>query len=450
MKIFSLIAILLIAASCSQQKVADYIVFSGKIENPFNDKISIKGSDSTYVMKLDSDGSFSDTVRGNSCYFTFYDGRESTAMYLENGSSVSITLNTEEFDETVKYTGKGSEASNYLAEKYMMDENSSMDAASLYSLPEDKYLDKINGISNSFSHLMDDYENLPKKFIENEKKNLEYGHLNRLAGYENAHRHFTKDFEFSVSDEFLAPLKDLDYDNEQDFKKFSDYNSLVKTHYNGLMSGENGVETFFNTLENLKSPSIREHLSFNASYEIRPNNPDYKIIYENLVRLSTDKEFNTRMEDKFNRVEKLKKGMASPLFAYNDVKGKRVKLEDLAGKYIYVDVWATWCSPCIAEIPHLKKLEHEMQGQNVEFVSISIDRDDDFDKWKSMVREKELTGIQLMADNDWESDFAVQYVIESIPRFIIIDPEGNIVNADAPRPSDPDLKVTLNGLIAGI
>lgn len=450
MKIFSFIAILLIIASCTQQKEAEYIIFSGKIENPFSDKISVKGADSSYIMYLDSEGAFSDTIRGNSGYFTFYDGRESTKMYLETGSSVSITLNTQEFDETVKYTGNGSEASNYLAEKYMMDENSTVDAKSLFSLNEEKYLEKIDGISNSFSHLMEGFEGLPKMFVESEKKNLEYAHLNRLAEYESAHRYFTKDFDYSVSEEFIAPLKDLDYDNEDDYLNFSDYNSLVRTHYNGLMSGENGVNDFFSEVKNLKSPSIKKHLINNASYEIRPGNPDYKAIYNQLILVSKDEKFKTRLEDKLNRIEKLKKGMASPLFAYNDVDGNAVKLENLSGKFVYIDVWATWCSPCIAEIPHLKKLEMEMHGQNVEFVSISIDRQDDYDAWKAMVYEKELTGIQLMAENDWKSDFAVQYVIESIPRFIIIGPDGNIVNADAPRPSDPELKDTLNGLIAGL
>ena len=56
-----------------------------------------------------------------------------------------------------------------------------------------------------------------------------------------------------------------------------------------------------------------------------------------------------------------------------------------------------------------------------------------------MVAEKELGGIQLFADNDWQSKFVTDYAIEGIPRFVLIDPEGNIVTADAPRPSNPKL-----------
>ena len=63
-----------------------------------------------------------------------------------------------------------------------------------------------------------------------------------------------------------------------------------------------------------------------------------------------------------------------------------------------------------------------------------------------MVADKELKGIQLFADADWKSDFVKKYAIDGIPRFILLDAEGKIVNADAPRPSDPKLKDVLTEL----
>jgi hypothetical protein len=63
-----------------------------------------------------------------------------------------------------------------------------------------------------------------------------------------------------------------------------------------------------------------------------------------------------------------------------------------------------------------------------------------------MVTDKNLGGIQLFADNDWNSQFVKEYAIDSIPRFILISPDGTILNADAPRPSDPKLTELLDGL----
>lgn len=137
----------------------------------------------------------------------------------------------------------------------------------------------------------------------------------------------------------------------------------------------------------------------------------------------------------------------SPTFNYENHKGGTTKLEDLRGKYVYIDVWATWCGPCIAEIPSLKKVEEKFHGKNIEFVSISIDTRKDYDKWKKFVVTKELGGIQLFADKDWNSDFVKAYGINGIPRFILIDPNGKIINANADRPSNPALTLLLEDLL---
>ena len=137
----------------------------------------------------------------------------------------------------------------------------------------------------------------------------------------------------------------------------------------------------------------------------------------------------------------------SPTFNYENHKGGTTKLEDLRGKYVYIDVWATWCGPCIAEIPHLKRVEQQFHGKNIEFVGISIDTKKDYEKWKKFVVTKELAGIQLFADNDWNSDFVKAYGINGIPRFILIDPKGNIVDANAERPSSPALTAQLEKLL---
>lgn len=140
-------------------------------------------------------------------------------------------------------------------------------------------------------------------------------------------------------------------------------------------------------------------------------------------------------------------GVASAAFDYENHKGGKTKLEDLRGKYVYIDVWATWCGPCRAEIPFLKKVEEKYHGKNIEFVSISVDVDKDHEKWIKFVTEKELGGIQLFADKNWASDFIKSYGINSIPRFILIDPKGNIVKSDADRPSSPNLQVELDKLL---
>lgn len=156
---------------------------------------------------------------------------------------------------------------------------------------------------------------------------------------------------------------------------------------------------------------------------------------------------DSNYEKMHSNMVKFAKGKVSPIFKnYENSNGGTTSLEDLRGKYVYLDIWATWCAPCKAEIPYLKALEKEFRGKNIEFVSISVDKPNAHKTWKEMVKNEELGGIQLFADNNFESEFIVEYGINSIPRFILLDPEGNIVDADAVRPSNPKLKELLKEL----
>ncbi len=139
--------------------------------------------------------------------------------------------------------------------------------------------------------------------------------------------------------------------------------------------------------------------------------------------------------------------MPSPLFDYENQKGGTTKLEDLRGKYVYVDVWATWCGPCRAEIPSLKIIEEKYHGKNIQFVSVSVDDQKDHEKWQKFVMEKQLGGIQLYAGKTPVSDFIKAFNVNTIPRFILIDPTGKVVDADAARPSDPRLQQQLDTLL---
>jgi len=156
--------------------------------------------------------------------------------------------------------------------------------------------------------------------------------------------------------------------------------------------------------------------------------------------------YTTNYQKEHGGYASLKKGMPSPKFNYPNTKGINVSLDDLKGKYVYVDVWATWCAPCKQEIPFLKKLDEKFKNKNIVFVSLSIDKVENKEKWLKMVADENLQGIQIMTDKDWNSDFVKAYNIQGIPRFILIDKEGNILDANAPRPSESRLEAYLNNL----
>ena len=130
-------------------------------------------------------------------------------------------------------------------------------------------------------------------------------------------------------------------------------------------------------------------------------------------------------------------------FRYSDVDGKQVRLSDFKGKYVFIDIWATWCKPCCYEIPFIQEIEHRLAGKDVVFVSISTDKDTDV--WRKKVKEENMGGIQLNIGKD--RSFTNYFYVTSIPRFIIIDPEQKIVTAHAPKPSSGELEKLLNKLL---
>mgnify|MGYP003071065154 FL=1 len=155
-------------------------------------------------------------------------------------------------------------------------------------------------------------------------------------------------------------------------------------------------------------------------------------------------EYRQELEKVYAMWNKLKKGqhVVSSGAVYEDVEGNTVSLDDLKGKYIYIDVWATWCGPCRAEIPFLKKLEEEFHGKNIHFVSISMDERKR--NWIKMVEQEKLGGIQLWGGPS--AQIAIDYKIKGIPRFILLDREGKVIDNNMSRPSEAVTKKVLEEL----
>ena len=125
--------------------------------------------------------------------------------------------------------------------------------------------------------------------------------------------------------------------------------------------------------------------------------------------------------------------------------GKTAKLSSLKGKVIYIDIWATWCGPCMAEMPHFEKLKEKYKdNMDVSFVSLSVD---DTDKvWLNNLNKRNPGGIQ------WRINRAklIDYNVTSLPRCIVIDKNFNIVSLYAPNPSEASISKILDKLLTKI
>ncbi len=124
-----------------------------------------------------------------------------------------------------------------------------------------------------------------------------------------------------------------------------------------------------------------------------------------------------------------------------DADGNTVDISKFKGKYLYIDMWASWCLPCIKEIPFLKEIEKNLQNPNVEIVSISIDQ-----KKEAWLKKMTALGLQGNQLHDQGNVLAKNLKVEGIPHFVIYDPEGKLYMYKAPRPSDPSTLPLLESL----
>ena len=325
--IFSLIITLVFTTiSFSQQKV----LFHGKIANRNSDVLYIKDNNTIIKeIKLNTEGAFNDSFETKEGLYQMFDGVEYADLYLKPGYDLDLKMDAKQFDESIKYTGKGEIENNFLAQATLNE--STFNYNELLAADEANFNKMIEAKKNSDFQKLESAK-LDSNFVVLQKQNIEES----LFG--------------------------------------------LKQYYNQKLAGKK--------MNNLKAPS----------------------------------------------------------FDFENHAGGKTTLESLKGKYVYIDLWATWCGPCRAEIPFLKELEKGLHDKNIAFVSISTDSEKDHEKWRTFVKEKELSGIQLYADRA-NMDFIKAFNVNTIPRFILIDPTGNVVDADAARPSDPKLKEQLAGLL---
>ena len=225
-----------------------------------------------------------------------------------------------------------------------------------------------------------------------------------------------------------------------------DFNALLEAHEGDR---EKARKDYDNITFNLKldladsiisDQQTKSFIYFDAYYNVLLRDIDPLLILsvkqsfsDRFLHVVKDTSMINYIANRLDGLEKLSPGMPAPEFSYPDTTGNLVSLSDFKGRYVYIDVWATWCRPCIAEMPKLNELEQTF-GDKIAFVSVSIDTEKE--TWQIYVKENKLTGFQIYSQGGGKAEIMELYMIQAIPRFIMIDPDGNIINADATRPSD--------------
>lgn len=132
-------------------------------------------------------------------------------------------------------------------------------------------------------------------------------------------------------------------------------------------------------------------------------------------------------------------------YRFYSSKGDTVALGDFKGKYVFIDLWSTGCNPCVGEIPYILEMEHRFAGKPIVWVSVSLDLHENV--WKEFMKKQGMEGIQLLCEKGFRHPFCQQIGLRGIPRFLLLDKQGCILDYNTLRPSNPVLGACLDLLL---
>ena len=424
------------------------ITFSGNIKNNSEDILKVSNYNSTLKQQIpiDSLGNFRGLVEVETDgYYFFQVGQSYTTVRFKKGQNVHVSIDASDFFTSIIYSGDLKKENNYNVAKSQLRANLVGDTKEYFVVPLNDFLPKIEKTRDTLFSLLANSE-LSQKDTELEKKLIKYEYLQTYNNYKKFYNYHKK-VDPVLPDDYFDPILGMNTDDDEIFRYSRAYRNLIIENFRLsskiALSKDTSltiIDFVKNKISDIKSADIREQFASMLIREMKEENENIDYDYNKIMTLLASDRKKDKLTLRYKSAKSTTSGTASVDFNYENFDGGSISLQDLRGKLLYIDVWATWCGPCIKEMPALKELVKEYANKDIEFVSISIDSKNDYEKWRKMVPEKNVGGIQLYDAEGLNSDFMKAFSVSLIPRFMMIDSEGKIITAKAPRPSSEDVR----------
>ena len=446
LKIGLLLLITALFISCSKNTINTSVTI--ETEKSFSaSKIKFGKFQNDYTPEITDQGIIFSFPQSHSGYYKLKLGNFSTDVFLEPGDSIHLSpdfLNS----ENKSFTGNGILLSNYILSDVPFTEflYKNINFDSIYSLPPKEFCRSIDSVFNFKKHRLKRFikeKNISNElFIKTENNRILYESSIKKNRYYRDHKFLTGE-KTVLKNDFDAYLTQVDF-NDSTLLHLEAYREFLFTYFervgleekdknnNPVSFTEHGLSKVLEILTDNASKSYALYRIMDIHLNETPVNKLGNLI-DRFNQNCSNKKYKKKINTYYSRLEKLKSGNKAPEFTMPDINGKSVSLSDFKGKLVYIDIWNSFCSPCLKEVPVLEDLRKKYNGQNIVFIGISYDSDQEL--WKKTMKRKNIKGIQLFA-NGWNHQFGKDYLVYSNPRFILIDPNGNFIDAKAPKPSE--------------
>ncbi len=445
------------------------VQFSGQLENLpdvpieldfFRDHIN---NDRRIVeLPANADGSFAVTFEvPGPVMGTLTAGRQRMPVYLERGFTLHMKGDAGRLSEQAEFTGEGSAENNFLV-IYRREIESQLTGSLMQQAARDLS-------PESYIHFADSIEQLKMNFFrehiahrlsgENFKAFFEitvkYEKHQQLLAYPALHQRLNQEEELPVLPfgyfDFLEkaiaysgqPMSNLTYINfllayldHVKAIKDSDFDNLSRHEANFLLADE--------YLSDLPKYYIQ---ALSVSREMNSGDMDKAMsMYNDYMEYSPVDAYKQSLGDALTAIRSLWAGNPAPAFTMTDINGNEVSLADYRGRVVYLKFWASWCGPCMRQVPPAAKLKERFAGEeDLVYIYISIEREDE--AWRNAVAHHGITGVHMRTPGR-ERGIPALYNVRWIPTFYIIGRDGNIFNHRPPMPADEGIDEVLRMALA--
>lgn len=226
-------------------------------------------------------------------------------------------------------------------------------------------------------------------------------------------------------DKYTEVTENLSYDSEI-------WNIAMLTGHNVYHLAESkSIEDFVNFVQQIKDKlthpeSKSQALYYLARYYNREGKTDkMKEAAREIIEINANEFFvNTALGFQLE-AEKLGIGSPAPNFKTQTIQGQTLSLAEYKGKVVILEFWATWCGPCLPDIPHLKTLDSKYAEDELQIIGISLDTNTE--KLRSFIAKEEMQWPQIIQPNKYKDEITSEYNVYIIPRSFIIGRDGKIV-----------------------
>jgi thiol-disulfide isomerase/thioredoxin len=361
-------------------------------------------------------------------------------LYLTPGDDLTVLIDYNDPAKAI-FTGQGSEVNLFLRSTPFPKAGSYIEAGSKAQPTPQQTIDYIIAAGEKRSKQLDSVKQATDLFVELEAGRIQADVINSLQGGRIPFyrpRSIQKDSlkMKSYGDEYEALVEPL-------IKKYSNefvFASLLKVAvYRDIADSlvyETGPAAELQKIKDwLTATRLTDEMKKVSDKQL------LKIFKKNIDSIKTA-DYKNALNNTLAALLKFGKGDIAVDFTATDINGNEVKLSSLKGKVIYIDLWATWCGPCMAEMPHFEELKEKYKDKPwIEFVSLSID--DNMALWKGSVAKRKARGNQWIINRNK----LMTYNIVGIPRVLLIDDNFKMVDMNAPVPSSKKLPGILDQLL---